>query len=156
MGWRSQKEIRKLLIEPSVNYKIKYPLNEQDFLLGSKQAYYMIYRQFFDKKDFRLTHYTTPKLSRAINNIIHHTNYITQPLIHTLNRKILHSWIEVGNAKSNDRLFGTWDYNHIQYEFRYSNCWDIYVGPFKQKVKVLYKRNQSHIDVWEFEKCLMK
>lgn len=83
-------------------------------------------------------------------------NNIKYKPIHDLRCKILNSWIEVGNTNSNERLFGSWDYNNIKYEFRYSNCWDVYVDPFKQKTKVFYKDNKGRIYIWEFEKCLME
>ena len=36
-----------------------------------------------------------------------------------------------------------------------NHCWDIYVGPLKQKVKVLYK-SDNRIDIWDLERCLME
>ena len=167
-GWRSQKEIRKILI--NTNY-IKYQssmfddsivkktiIDEDDFLLGSKEAYYKTHERFYKKKDFLKTKYTTPELSLAINHILSNTNDIKYYDIEKLNSKILTSWIEVGNATSNNRLLGYWDCNHIKNQIKNSNlnnCWDIYVGPLKQKVKVLYK-NDNRIDIWEFERCIME
>ena len=75
-----------------------------------------------------------------------------------LEPKILTSWIEVGRANTNNNLFGLVDMELITTEMKKSSAsdlWDVYVGPLKQKVRVLYK-NSERYDVWEWEKCLMK
>jgi len=146
-GWKSQKEIRRLLIQTGPINKTLI-MNKNEFLLGSTQAYRTIHERFCKKKDFTKISYTTPELSLMINHIMHLTKPIKYKPIQELMSKILNSWIEVGNANSNERLFGSWDYNHIKYEFRYINCWDVYVGPFKQKEKVIYKSDKGPIDVW--------
>lgn len=167
-GWRSQKEIRKIL-KNTTNIKYqsnmfddniikKTYLDEEDFKIGTKYAYYKIYESFYDKQNFLKKQYTTPELSLAINHIIDKKPKLKSIEIKNLESKILTSWIEVGNASSNNRLFGIWNCKHIKNEFKKSNinsCWDIYVGPLKQKVKVLYK-SENRFDIWEFEKCLME
>tara|TARA_Y100000991_G_scaffold213996_1_gene200780 strand:- start:548 stop:1168 length:621 start_codon:yes stop_codon:yes gene_type:complete len=167
-GWRSQKEIRKILINTNnMKYQSsmfdnsiieKTRINEDEFLLGSKEAYYKIHEHFYSKKDFLKTRYTTPELSLAINYISSNIDEIKYYKIQNLDSKILTSWIEVGNATSNNRLLGYWDCKYIKKQIRNSNlssCWDIYVGPLKQKVKVLYKNNKR-IDIWELERCIME
>ena len=55
-------------------------------------------------------------------------------------------------------MFGVWDSEYLKKEItqsNISNCWDIYVGPLKQKLKILYISN-NRLDVWEWERCLMK
>jgi hypothetical protein len=166
--WRSQKEIRKILKKTT---NIKYQSNmfdeniikktyidEEEFKMGTKHAYYKIYENFYDQQNFLKTKYTTPELSLAINHIISEIPKLKNIEIKGLESKILTSWIEVGNASANNRLFGIWSCKHIKNEFKRSNinhCWDIYVGPLKQKVKVLYK-SENRFDIWEFEKCLME
>ena len=167
-GWRSQKEIRKILRNTTTikyqsnmfdeNITTKSYINEKEFQIGSIQAYYKIYETFYDKQNFIKKKYTTPELSLAINHIISKKSKHKIVKINNLNSKILTSWIEVGNTNENNRFMGKWDYNHIKKEFKKSNinnCWDIYIGPLKQKVKVLYK-SENRIDIWEFERCLME
>ena len=167
-GWRSQKEIRKILNNTT---NIKYQsnmfneniikktyINEEEFKEGTKYAYYTIYKNFYDQQNFLKKKYTTPQLSLAINHIISDIPKLKNIKIKNLNSKILTSWIEVGNACSNNKLFGIWSCKHLKNELKKSNinnCWDIYIGPLKQKVKVLY-RSDNRIDIWEFEKCLME
>jgi len=167
-GWRSQKEIRKILVNTS---NIKYQphmfneeimektiIDEISFQSGSKEAYKRIYESFYKKDNFLKKKYTTPELSLAINHIIKNKKKFKNIQIKNLESKVLTSWIEVGNATANNKLLGYWDCKYIQKEIKNSNitnCWDIYVGPLKQKVKVLYKTD-NRIDIWELERCLMQ
>ena len=167
-GWRSQKEIRKILIKTS---NIKYQphkfdkdiiqrsnIDEDDFEDGAKIAYRKIYESFYNKENFLKKKYTTPELSLAINHIISKKKKFNPIDINKLESRILTSWIEVGNATANNKLFGYWNCKYIKDEIKNSNinhCWDIYVGPLKQKVKVLYK-SDNRIDIWDLERCLME
>ena len=75
-----------------------------------------------------------------------------------LESKILTSWIEIGQANTNQNVVGILDLKLYKQELKNSNigdCWEVYTGPLKQKVTVLYK-NDTNYDVWEWEKCLMK
>lgn len=167
-GWRSQKAIRKILIKSS---NIKYQPNmfcksisdktiliDEEFKLGCKTGYKTLFNAFIDNENFLKHRYTTPELSQALNYISKNTNNFNSSIeLKNLESRILTSWIEIGYAKSNDKILGRWDLNYLKKELRNSNlqhCWDIYVGPLKQKVKVLYKID-NRIDIWEWERCLM-
>ena len=68
------------------------------------------------------------------------------------------NWVEVGNASTNNFLFGIIDMDLVKTEIgksSVSDMWDIYVGPLRQKVRVVYKTNERY-DVWEWQRCLMK
>lgn len=166
-GWRSQKEIRKMLVNTS---KVKYQptmfnqevsnkmiFNEHEFEKGSLEGYNRVWETYSQKKNFLKYKYTTPELSLAINHIIKQNPKIRQLELDNLKAKVLTSWIEIGTATGNDKFLGHWDIDYIKDEIKKSNlshCWDIYVGPLKQRVKVLYSNNDRK-DIWEWERCLM-
>lgn len=168
-GWTSQKNIKKIIVNAN-NYKYqpncfdtninqKLIIKEDDFEKGCKQAYKTIYLTFMSKTNFVKTKYTTPELSLAINYISKHIKKRPKMVnFENVESKILTSWVEIGEANSNEHLMGKFDLNLYAYEFKnsqLSDCWEVYVGPLKQKVKVLYKHKNNY-DVWEWEKCLMK
>ena len=166
-GWASQKAIKKIItnskqnnllngFDEKINEKTK--INKKDFEKGALQGYKRIYIHFLEKKDFLRVNYTTPELSNAINyiNQFSEKKYFVE--LSDLEPTILTSWIEVGQANTNNNLFGLVDMDLITTEMKKSSAsdlWDVYVGPLKQKVRVLY-RNSQRYDVWEWEKCLMK
>ena len=159
------KEIRKILINTS---NIKYQPYVQRRNYGKNNYWWNKFSvvprkhikifDFFYKKIILKKKYTTPELSLAINHIIKNKKKFKNIQIKNLESKVLTSWIEVGNATANNKLLGYWDCKYIQKEIKNSNitnCWDIYVGPLKQKVKVLYKTD-NRMDIWELERCLMQ
>lgn len=168
-GWMSQKNIKKIIVNASKykyqpnsfdsNIKQKLIIKESEFEKGCKQAYKTIYLNFISKTNFVKTKYTTPELSLAINYISKQLKKRPKMIdFENMESKILTSWIEVGEANSNDHLMGKFDFNLYSQELKnsqISDCWEVYVGPLKQKVQVLYKHKNNY-DVWEWEKCLMK
>lgn len=166
-GWVSQKAIKKIItngkqnnllngFDEKINEKTK--INKKDFEKGALQGYKKIYIHFLEKKDFLSVNYTTPELSNAINYINKFSKNKRFVYLEELETNILSSWIEVGNANTNNNLFGLVDIELITTEMKkssISDLWDVYVGPLKQKVRVMYKTRERY-DVWEWEKCLMK
>jgi hypothetical protein len=169
-GWVSQKSIKKIIAN-SNSYKYqpncfnseinnKILIEEEEFNKGCRQGYKMIYFNFLEKKNFVKTKYTTPQLSLALNYISRKAEKQPKKLIdfYNLESKILTSWIEIGQANTNQNVVGILDLKLYKQELKNSNigdCWEVYTGPLKQKVTVLYK-NDTNYDVWEWEKCLMK
>ncbi len=170
-GWKSQKMIKKLItnsnktkyqpngFDKNINEKVL--INEDEFLKGVKMGYKTILRSFNEKIDFLDSKFMTPELSLAVNYINDINNNKKKEIninIDNLHCSILTSWIEVGQATTNKHFLGKLDLDLVEKEVKSScvaDCWDVYVGPLKQKVKVLYKTNERY-DVWEWEKCLMK
>ena len=168
-GWRSQKQIRKIVVQnveskhqpchfnETIQKKIKF--NEPEFLKGAIQGYRKIFKQFSKKRDFLNVRYTTPELSLALNHVSSFSKHLPTTKLSPLQCKVMTSWIEVGIANSNSNILGIWDIELIKQDLSESNVndlWDIYVGPLKQKVRVLYTLNKNHLQVWEWEKCLMR
>lgn len=166
-GWRSQKEIRKLLTNTSnlmyqpnlfdenINKKTKF--YEKDVEYGTLIGYKRVYESFYKKENFINKSYTTPELSFAINRIIKSKSKFNVINIDNIKSKVLTSWIEIGHATSNSKILGILDKKVIKKEISNSNisdCWDVYVGPLKQKVKILYI-SKNRLDIWEWERCLM-
>ena len=161
-GWRPQNEIKKILDKtPIYKYqpnmfddeiKSKTKLNEYQFIEGAKQGYKIIFEHFKNKKDFISENYTTPELSRALNyiNTIQKSHNITfqEPSV-----KILTSSILIEYAKSNDKIFGYFDIKELKKNIP-ANLWDVYVGPLKQNVKVLYQIDDE-MHIWDWERSLM-
>lgn len=166
-GWASQKAVKKIITNSKQNNLLngfneeineKTKIDKIDFEKGALQGYKKIYIHFIEKKDFLRVNYTTPELSNAINYINQFSKKKYFVELSDLKPKILTSWIEVGQANTNNNLFGLVDMELITTEMKKSSAsdlWDVYVGPLKQKVRVLY-RNSERYDVWEWEKCLMK
>lgn len=166
-GWASQKAVKKIISNSKKNNLLngfneeineKTKIDNIDFEKGALQGYKKIYIHFIEKKDFLRVNYTTPELSNAINYINQFSKKKYFVELSDLKPKILTSWIEVGQANTNNNLFGLVDMELITTEMKKSSAsdlWDVYVGPLKQKVRVLY-RNSERYDVWEWEKCLMK
>ena len=167
-GWVSQKQIKKIIatseknkyqennFSKEINEKMKF--DENEFTKGSIKAYNVIYNHFLMKNNFLNVTYTTPTLSNALNYITKKSSKINPLCLQELESKVLTSWVEIGVANTNNHIMGKIDLELVKKELKNSNicdCWDIYVGPLKQKVKVLYK-NKNRYDVWEWEKCLMK
>ena len=166
-GWASQKAVKKIISNSKQNNLLngfneeineKTKIDKIDFEKGALQGYKKIYIHFIEKKDFLRVNYTTPELSNAINYINQFSKKKYFVELSDLEPTILTSWIEVGQANTNNNLFGLVDMELITTEMKKSSAsdlWDVYVGPLKQKVRVLY-RNSERYDVWEWEKCLMK
>ena len=166
-GWASQKAVKKIITNSKQNNLLngfneeindKTKIDKIDFEKGALQGYKKIYIHFIEKKDFLRVNYTTPELSNAINYINQFSKKKYFVELSDLEPTILTSWIEVGQANTNNNLFGLVDMDLITTEMKKSSAsdlWDVYVGPLKQKVRVLY-RNSERYDVWEWEKCLMK
>tara|TARA_Y200000002_G_C22643895_1_gene648246 strand:- start:469 stop:1101 length:633 start_codon:yes stop_codon:yes gene_type:complete len=170
-GWQSQKMIKKIIINSdktkyqpngfnkNINEKLK--INEVDFLKGTKMGYKTIFKSFKNKINFLESKYMTPELSLAVNYINDINKNKEKEIkvdVDNLQCSILTSWIEVGQANTNKNILGKLDLDLVEKEVISSSVadfWDVYVGPLKQKVKVLYKTNKRY-DVWEWEKCLMK
>ena len=161
-GWRCQNDIKNILKSVS-SYKYqpnmfdhqvqeKTRFNEPQFLLGANKGYETIFHHFKDEKDFIKKNYTTPELSRALN-YINKTKDKQEIIFKKPDVKILTSSVLIEYAKSNDKIFGYFDMQELQNETP-ANLWDIYVGPLKQNVKVLYDINDE-IHIWDWERSLM-
>ena len=166
-GWISQKSVKKIIVknkpqfltngfDNNINKKINIDVNS--FEKGALQGYKTIYKYFTDRKNFLHVNYTTPHLSNAINHINRFSKKSDKILLDDLEAKIMFNWVEVGNASTNNFLFGMIDMDLVKTEIgksSVSDMWDIYVGPLRQKVRVVYKTNERY-DVWEWQRCLMK
>lgn len=161
-GWRCQTDIKDILktvpaykyqpnmFDDEVQEKIKF--NEPQFLLGVNKGYETIFNDFKNKRNFIKKNYTTPELSRALN-YINKIQDKQEIIFKKPDVKILTSSILIEYAKSNDKIFGYFDIQELQNEAP-ANLWDIYVGPLKQNVKVLYNIDDE-IHIWDWERSLM-
>lgn len=161
-GWRCQTVIKDILknvshhkyqpnmFDETIQEKIKF--NEPQFLLGVSKGYETIFNDFKNKQNFNKKNYTTPELSRAlnyINKIQEKNDFIYQkPDV-----KILTSSILIEYAKSNDKIFGYFDIQELQNDIP-ANLWDVYVGPLKQNVRVLYNTD-NELYIWDWERSLI-
>lgn len=166
-GWVSQKSVKKIIIKDKFEILMndfdeeinkKMMLDTNNFEKGAVQGYKTIYKHFVKKEDFLSVNYTTPHLSNAINYINRFSIKNDTVSLDELEAKIMSSWVEIGNATTNNSLFGVIDMDLVKTEMGKSSIhdmWDVYVGPLRQKVRVLYK-TKNRYDVWEWQKCLMK
>lgn len=131
----------------------------KDFETGVKQGYYQIYNSFYKKQNFLFQNYTTPKLSIALNILQRHFIHST-PLLNfdSLDVKVLNSSVEIGFAKSNDKILGFWNTSCIQNEImigmigpEYQSIWN--QQPLCENVNVLYKFD-NRIDIWQWQRSL--
>lgn len=161
-GWRCQNDIKNILksvpaykyqpnmFDLEVQEKIKF--NEPQFLLGANKGYETIFHHFKDKRNFIKKNYTTPELSRALN-YINKIQDKQEIIFKKPDVKILTSSILIEYAKSNDKIFGYFDIQELQNDIP-ANLWDVYVGPLKQNVRVLYNIDEE-LHVWDWERSLM-
>ena len=132
-------------------------IHEQQFKLGAEEAYKVILSDFTKQADFVATAYCTPKLSFTLNFLNFRMRNIGVDLPHdyaertpTITMTVLGAWIDMEETRSNNKLLGLWDVDHIKREISagfmgpeinviQNNEDEMTYIPIKQTVRLAYK-----------------
>lgn len=141
------------------NLELEKKVDLDNFKIGAKQGYKMVYQSFYQKENFLHRNYTTPKLSFALNYLQRSLNH-RDPILNFKNLSIhvVHSYIEYGLVKSNDKILGLWTPNCIKKDIltgmigpEFQTNW--HQQPIRQTVVVLYEFD-SRKDIWYWQRSL--
>jgi hypothetical protein len=193
LNFMSQEVIKKLVASdlPVMNkdkvnlekLKDRMTIHEQHFKSGAQEAYKVVLSDFCLHADFIATSYCTPKLSFSLNflnfrmrniGVEMPRRFIEQTPL-SITTTILGQWVEMEETRSNDKILGLWDVDHIKSEISagiigpeasvINNDEDsmTYI-PIKQTIRLSYEvEYESHdslgssykrIDVFDWERSL--
>lgn len=155
--YHKKKDCYSRMMHPDLETRKKFNLNE--FKIGVKQGYKMVYKSFYQKENFLHKNFTTPKLSLALNHLQKNLKH-EDPILNfnNLSIHILHSNVEYGLVKSNDKILGLWTPSCIKKDIltgmigpEFQTSWN--QQPIRQTVIVLYQFDNRR-DIWTWQRSL--